>query len=109
VTKALEQARTAKLIGHPLDASVTISANKDLYNDLHSYTEDLKSIFIVSQVSLIKEETLSGAYESNDIEGLSILIEPATGEKCERCWMHDSSVGTSQQHPTICKRCEENI
>ena len=109
VTKALEQARTAKLIGHPLDASVTISANKDLYNDLHLYTEDLKSIFIVSQASLIKEETLSGAYESNDIEGLSILIEPATGEKCERCWVHDPSVGTSQEHPTICKRCEENI
>ncbi len=109
VTKALEQARTSKLIGHSLDALVTISANKDLYNDLHPYTEDLKSIFIVSQVSLIKEESLAGAYESNDIEGLSILIEPATGEKCERCWVHDTSVGTSPQHPTICKRCEENI
>ena len=109
VAKALEQARTAKLIGHPLDALVAISANKDLYNDLYPYTEDLKSIFIVSQVSLIKEETLSGAYKSNDIEGLLILVEPAAGDKCERCWMHDTSVGTSPQHPTICNRCEENI
>ncbi|MEA3415899.1 MAG: isoleucine--tRNA ligase [Thermodesulfobacteriota bacterium] len=109
VTKALEQARTSKLIGHPLDALVTISANKNLYNDLHPYTADLKSIFIVSQVSLINEESLTGAYESNDIEGLSILIEPATGEKCERCWAHDTSVGTSPEHPTICNRCEENI
>ena len=83
--------------------------NKDLYNDLHPYTEDLKSIFIVSQAFLIKEESLAGTYESNDIEGLSVLIEPATGEKCERCWMHDTSVGTSPQHPAICNRCEENI
>lgn len=109
VTKALEQARTAKLIGHPLDASVTISANKDLYNNLHPYTEDLKSIFIVSQASLIKEETLSGAYKSNDIEGLLILVEPAAGDKCERCWIHDTSVGTNTEHPTICSRCKENI
>jgi len=109
VTKALEQARTAKLIGHPLDASVTISTNEDLYNVLYPYTEDLKSIFIVSQASLIKEETLAGAYESSDIEGLSILIERATGTKCERCWVHDPSVGTSSVHPAICKRCEENI
>ncbi|MEA3279669.1 MAG: isoleucine--tRNA ligase [Thermodesulfobacteriota bacterium] len=109
VTKALEQARTAKLIGHPLDASVTISANEDLYNVLYPYTEDLKSIFIVSQAFLTKKETLAGAYESNDIEGLSILIEQATGAKCERCWVHDPSVGTSSVHPAICKRCEENI
>ena len=109
VTKALEQARTAKLIGHPLDASVTILANRDLYNNLHPYTEDLKSIFIVSQASLIKEETLSGAYKSNDIEGLLILVEPAAGDKCERCWIHDTSVGTNTEYPTICSRCKENI
>lgn len=109
VTKALEQARTAKLIGHPLDALVTISANKDLYNDLCPYTEDLKSIFIVSQASLVKEEILSGAYESSDIKGLLVLVEPAAGDKCERCWVHDTSVGTNTEHPTICNRCKENI
>ncbi|MDI6688546.1 MAG: class I tRNA ligase family protein, partial [Desulfobacterales bacterium] len=109
VTKALEQARTTKLIGHPLDALVKISTNEGLYNDLCPYTEDLKSIFIVSQAFLVKEETFYGAYKSNEIEGLLILVEPAAGDKCERCWMHDTSVGTNTEHPTICNRCKENI
>ncbi len=105
VTKALEEARTKKLIGHPLDAAVTISANEDLYDSLSPYVDELRSIFIISSASLVKEEVLEGAYKSIDIEGLSILVEPAKGDKCERCWVHDLSVGKNSEHPTICNRC----
>jgi len=109
VTKALEKARVDKFIGHPLDASVTISANEELYNNLHPYMDDLRSIFITSEAYLIKDESLSDAYESDEIEGLSILVRPATGEKCERCWIHDNSVGTNSEQPTICNRCRDTL
>jgi isoleucyl-tRNA synthetase len=107
VTQALEKARTAKLIGHPLDASVTISAPSELYDELREYADELRSVFIVSKVTLVQEQTLEDAYKSAEIEGLQIHIQAAPGVKCERCWIYDSSVGADSEHPTICKRCTD--
>jgi isoleucyl-tRNA synthetase len=104
-TKALEEARAEKRIGHPLDAAVTISAKEDLYNLLQPYAEDLRFIFIVSSVSLLKDKKLEGSFESEKVKGLLIKIEAAPGEKCERCWIHETSVGSDGKHPTICQRC----
>ena len=107
VTKALEEARVKKLIGHSLDAAVTIYAKGQLFDTLFPYEDDLRTIFIVSQAVLIKGEKSSAAFESSEVEGLSILVEPATGDKCERCWIHDTSVGTNSAKPTICGRCQD--
>jgi isoleucyl-tRNA synthetase len=109
VTKALEEARAKKHIGHSLDAKVTIWANKDLYDALNQNAEDLRTIFIVSKASLNKEKKPAGAYASHVVDGLSILVEPATGDKCERCWIHDASVGTNSTHPSICSDCQESL
>jgi isoleucyl-tRNA synthetase len=109
VTKALEEARAAKQIGHPLNAAVTISVKEDVYAALQPYAEDLRSIFIVSKVSLLKDEKIDGGYESENVEGLFIQIGSAPGEKCERCWIHETSVGTDNEHPTICKRCQTSL
>jgi isoleucyl-tRNA synthetase len=109
VTKAMEEARAKKQIGHPLDAGVFISAKENLHKALLPYAKDLRSIFIVSDVTLLEEGKLEGAYESEEIEGLSILIEKAPGEKCQRCWVHETSVGQDAQHPTICERCQKAL
>ena len=109
VTKALEEARVKKLIGHSLDAAVNIHTDDNLCDELYPYEDDLETIFIVSKASMKKGEKPAGAFESNIIDGLSILIEPATGEKCERCWKHETSVGTDTEHPAICSRCHDAI
>jgi len=109
VTKALEEARAKKLIGHPLGASVTVSAKGDAYDALQPYAAELRSLLIVSKVSLVKNETLDGAFESDDIAGVFIRVEPAPGDKCERCWVHDTSVGAHSEHSTICRRCREAL
>jgi len=109
VTKALEDARINKRIGHSLDASVTIYTDDNLYDELYPYVDDLRSIFIISRFSLNKGEKPDGAITSSDVEGLSILVEPAAGNKCERCWIYDSSVGESSEHPIICNRCLEAL
>ena len=109
VTKALEEARSQKRIGHPLDAAVTLSAKKELYDALEPYAEDLRFIFIVSQVTLLNNEKLDGGFKSENVAGLFIQIEVATGAKCERCWVHEASVGSDREHPTICRRCRNAL
>jgi isoleucyl-tRNA synthetase len=108
-TKALEEARAKKLIGHPLDASVTISVKEEMYDALDPYKDELRSLLIVSRASLVKDEALTNGLKSDEIEGLVILVEPAPGEKCERCWVHDTSVGSHSDQVTICDRCRDAL
>ena len=105
VTKALEEARVKKLIGHALDAAVTLSAGGELYEALAPHAAELRSLFIVSAAELLKDAALEGAVESAEVKGLRIRVEPAAGPKCERCWVHETSVGASAEHPGICARC----
>ena len=105
VTKALEKARVNKMIGHALDASVTLSLPGELFDVLLPYQEELRSIFIVSHCRIVKETPLDQAYRSQEVEGVSILVNSAPGTKCERCWMYEESVGTHQTHPALCNRC----
>ncbi|MBI9092491.1 MAG: isoleucine--tRNA ligase [Desulfobacterium sp.] len=105
VTKALEEARTAKLIGHPLDACIAIKAPTDeLKALLAGFGEDLRDIFIVSSAALT--DTLDGdCYMSKDMEGLGIQVTKAEGVKCSRCWKYDTTVGDEACHEGACKRC----
>ena len=36
-----------------------------------------------------------------DKNGLEVVVKPADGQKCERCWMFSDSVGHSHEHPTL--------
>lgn len=109
VTKKLEEARAQKLIGHPLDASVTISAGGDVYDALQPFAGELRSILIVSQATLVKDDSVKGASESSDVEGVRIQVAAAPGEKCERCWVHETSVGSNKEQPTVCQRCQNAL
>ncbi len=108
VTKALEEARAQKVIGHSLDAAVVVGLDETLYPQLDPCREDLRSIFIVSKAELVNGD-LEDAYHSPDMEGIAVKVEPASGEKCNRCWVHDPSVGQLSDHPTICHRCHSSI
>jgi isoleucyl-tRNA synthetase len=105
VTKALEEARVKKLIGHPLDAEVNIEIKGKIYDLLESYSTELRSIFIVSAVRLFQNGLEGDFFESTTINGMKILVKPASDQKCERCWIYDPSVGESDEHPTVCARC----
>ncbi len=105
VTRALEQARADKVIGHSLDAAVTVGLADDLFATVAGYADDLRAILIVSRATLVKGE-IAGAYAGRETEGVWIQVEPAGGDKCQRCWVHDDSVGTIADHPTICTRCQ---
>jgi isoleucyl-tRNA synthetase len=96
VTKALEEARKEKKIGLSLDAQVRLSLPEKEYRFLKAYEKELKSIFIVSSVTLQQGE-----------EGVNVEVLRADGTKCERCWNFDTSVGKDPEHPSACGRCVE--
>jgi len=111
VLKALEQARTAGIIGHSLDAKVLfLSSNghqdSDLPELLKSDRTRLQDLLIVSQTSDFQDagDAATMAYDS-DLLKCRILVRKAEGAKCERCWKYDTQVGQDKNHPTVCARC----
>ena len=108
-TKALEKARREKIIGHPLDARVTIFASNELYDFIESHVDDLRTATIVSEVMLGTGQLEEEAYESDAVEGLYLHVSQASGEKCPRCWKRRESVGTSPQYAGVCAECAEQL
>jgi isoleucyl-tRNA synthetase len=108
VTKAMETARSEKVIGHSLDASVVVALDDKLFTLVAPYEDDLRSIFIVSEAKL-QHGNLDDGVSSSDVQGIVVKVIPASGKKCERCWVYDLSVGLQPDHPTICNRCFNSL
>ena len=104
VSKALELARDAKLIGNSLEAKVTVAVSDDTCRMLlEKYADQLPTLWIVSQASLATD--IADGYVSEKIAGLKILVEKADGEKCERCWNYSTELGQNAAHPNACPKC----
>jgi isoleucyl-tRNA synthetase len=98
----LEEARTAKLIGSSLEAHVRLEAKRKTFELLESRRDELRYLFIVSQVSLtLLEEEAAGE--------VRVGVERAAGQKCERCWNYSTLVGEFTRYPTACERCVEAL
>ena len=97
VMKELETARANKLIGKSLEAQLHIAASGEQYAVLDSFRDQLAAIFIVSAVSL----------ESGEGE-MKVTVEPASGEKCDRCWMFTED-GETTEDGHLCARCMETV
>jgi len=97
VTKALEELRVAGSIGSSLQAAVAIHADGEKYDLLASLGDDLRFVFICSQVAIVRaaEEKLECA--------------PLAHAKCERCWHVREDVGADPAHPELCGRCVANL
>ena len=109
VAKAVEVARQNKILGHSLDASVTISAPEKLRTFLSAHLDDLRALLIVSDVRIVDEKAGGEASRSAEIAGLSVSVGRAPGEKCNRCWIYSETVGSNTEHPTLCERCQNNL
>ena len=97
VTKALEDARAAKLINKSQEAAVVLAAPADELAALEAFgTDALAELFIVSGVGFAEGE------------GLSATIRSADGEKCPRCW-NFRALGGNPNHPDVCERCGDAL
>jgi isoleucyl-tRNA synthetase len=106
VTKALEEARIDKRIGHSLDAALDIKLpDTELKTQVENLTENLNDIFIVSTARLVDALEEETAYKGKEIQGLVIKVGKAEGQKCDRCWRFDTTIGNDPEHATACGRC----
>lgn len=101
VQKALEIARNEKKIGKSLEARIVLGADGELYDFLKSVETALPEIFITSDVEVVQEKQAF----TGDVEGLTVGVEGAKGEKCERCWKFSETVGKDAKHPQLCAHC----
>ncbi len=95
--KEIEAVREQGQVGSSLQANLAITAPAGDLQLLQSLGDDLKFIFITSQVSLAQGDALT------------IRVSPATASKCERCWHYRDDVGSHAEHPTLCGRCVSNL
>lgn len=103
VKKALELARNEKTIGASLDAKVQLFCEGELYDFVKSVEGELATVFITSQVEVVNGS--GGSFSSGEMEGLSVTVLPAAGEKCARCWSYSDTVGSDHNHADCCARC----
>ena len=111
VSKALELCRREKVIGHSLDAQVRLVLPSNVSSVLGGECSDLKFIFIVSSVEVVKALDNEGkVYSSEKMKGLEIGVSRMGGEKCERCWNYFKEDSNDKgEHSTICFRCIKNL
>jgi isoleucyl-tRNA synthetase len=101
VLKALEEARSSKLIGGGLEAQVQVTAPEPTHALLMRYESQLRYLFIVSAV----ETRLAAPPDGSS--GVKVEVKKAAGQKCERCWNYSTRVGEDKAYPTVCERCSQ--
>ena len=97
VNKDNETLRADGKVGASLLASVSLQAPPEDHTLLASLDDDLKFVFITSQLTL-----LSGPE-------LIATVTVSQDTKCERCWHYAPDVGVNPEHPTLCGRCNSNL
>ena len=102
VLKALEPKRASKEIGKSTDAKIILTCDGELYDRLKAVENELAPVFIASEAEVVRGDSGEMAGET---EGLFVTAVLSEKEKCERCWLHDATVGQDSEHPTLCARC----
>ena len=94
--KEIETKRSAGELGASLQAELTIHCEDAAYTVLASLGDDLKFVFITSQVVLAKGP-------------LKVDVKASTATKCDRCWHYIEDVGQHADHLALCGRCISNL
>jgi len=97
VNKDIEALRADGQVGASLQASVNLQVGPEDHALLASLGNDLKFVFITSQLNLE--------------EGSELIAKVSVSQdtKCDRCWHYSPDVGVNPAHPTLCGRCDSNL
>ncbi len=99
VLKALEEARTAQVIGSSQQALVVLNPRKEFAPVFEKFSlTELARIAVVSEIQL-----------DSSLEEGKILVKHHEGHFCERCWNYETD-GVEQEDGTyLCHRCHEVV
>lgn len=90
ILKALEIARSEKVIGKSFNAKLTITLDSEAKEVFESLNSNIAQILIVSQLELV------------DGNEFNVKVEKAEGSTCERCWIITKSVNENG----LCDKCQ---
>ncbi|MEI6559870.1 MAG: class I tRNA ligase family protein, partial [Rhodospirillaceae bacterium] len=107
VTGALERARADKRIGSSLQADPLVFVDAETAALLS--TTPFHDIAITSAIRVSTEPAPEDAFRLEDVPGVAVSAETASGAKCDRCWKVLPEVGGHAEHPTLCPRCIEAV
>ncbi len=106
VTGAIEIERAAKRIGSSLQAHPTVYAPDEYVEAIDGV--DLAELVITSSATLRAGAAPAGAFVLPELPELGVVVNPAEGEKCQRCWRVLPEVG-HRGKPGLCGRCAEAV
>lgn len=123
VNQALELPRSEGRIGSSLEATISIlPVDKDVQCVLSDMSpSDLAVLCITSDASLVEPSSETATAVAEGVvtlqeengqwqtriasAGVTVLASPAVGQKCQRCWRYESTVGQFSSHSSLCERC----
>ncbi len=108
VNREMERLRADGGLRGSLDAEVTLYCSESLMQLLVPLGDELRFVLISSAARLAPLEE-AGDAAATDVEGLAVHVTASGEEKCERCWHRRPDVGASEEHPTLCGRCIDNV
>ena len=97
VNQSIEESRSAGTIKGSLDASIELMLNSNDFKLVQQFSSELHFFFIVSECSILEGDELK------------VSLIKSSAKKCTRCWHRNKSVGSSNKHPELCDRCEQNL
>jgi isoleucyl-tRNA synthetase len=99
VLPQIETARQAKQVGKALEAKLNLKLSGAWAAVAETHRGALQELLNVSQLDV-----------TPIVEGdLEVEVAKAEGQKCQRCWHWETTVGQQAEHPSLCHRCTEAV
>ncbi|MEH6637802.1 MAG: isoleucine--tRNA ligase [Porticoccaceae bacterium] len=109
LNKTLEVARNDGGIKGSLDANVVLYASDELQQVLTKLGDELRFVLITSSAEVLPLQQAGSEAMETVVEGLKVVLNLASDDKCVRCWHRRPSVSTIAEHPELCDRCVTNV
>ena len=103
ITGALEKKRAEKIIGSSLEAHVKVFVSDEIKKIVASI--NLDEIAIISSYELLSNDGSISGFSMNEVKGVYVQVEKASGDKCNRCWKFIEALNDNE----ICNRCKDAI
>ena len=109
VHKGLEEAKNQETdpIKKSFEAKVTVYLDADRRQALTDLSDRLDQLYIVSQFDL--QDISEAPANTLQVDEMKVVVEKAPGQVCDRCRAVRPEVGTIEEAPELCHRCQEIV